>query len=159
MAPTDKVEVSLFDATRLKAINSYASLEFVLSLVLAALLRIDHALASIVFFRVTNTRSRYAIIFDLLRKRYGSQFTPFWKSLEGKLSALDNRRNNIIHWLHVASVSLEQAAGGVETETALRPQHRFVAGDDSDKVTVETMEEFATECLALGHLVAFFRLP
>lgn len=93
-----KVEVSAFDAARIEAMDAYAALEQSIATLLAFVLdtRLDRA--NILFYRIVNTRSRCAIIADLLKVADAAEFVKPWGKIEKQIRALDNRRNNLVHW-------------------------------------------------------------
>jgi len=86
-----------FDCARLAALKEYARLEFELCLLLRNLLQVDDAKASAIFYAITNTRARYAIIASLID--LGT--TPKWKAwakIEKWLGPCDSVRNHLVHW-------------------------------------------------------------
>lgn len=101
---------------RAKALESYAGLESSLSMLLSVVLGTDMESAAIVFFRITNTKSRNQIIEALLKKRFGDTFTHYWfgvpntankRGLMSLVRELDGLRNEIIHWHTMTTIDVE----------------------------------------------------
>jgi hypothetical protein len=96
-----------------------------------------------VFYRNANTNSRNDILSRLFEKRYGQGVYggPFWKSAIKRVSSLDRRRNEIVHW-HEAMDFLD---GG-----EIRPN--LIAGNywdrtaNSRSLCIEDLNAFASEC-------------
>jgi hypothetical protein len=65
---------------------------------------------AIVFFRITNTSARNAIVEQLLKKTHDTKYDTYWHGQAGAsvqrripglfalIQQLDNRRNEIVHW-------------------------------------------------------------
>jgi hypothetical protein len=105
MTPTEKPEPPTHEALQLAraaAIETYSYLEQQLCLLFADLMHTDYRLASIVFYRLTNTHSRNRIIESLLEQRYGKTYRKFWNSVLKLVRQIDTRRNELVHW-HVWS--------------------------------------------------------
>jgi hypothetical protein len=94
---------------RATAIDQYAKLEHLLATLFANFLRTEVEMAAVVFHRIVNTRSRNAILTDLLPRRYGSTYDIFWNGLRvmgqkpipgliGLVGQIDQGRNEIVHW-------------------------------------------------------------
>jgi hypothetical protein len=82
-----------------KAIQSYAGLERALCSLLANFLQASPDIAATLFYRNANANSRNEILCRLFEKRYGDgEYGPFWKSAINRVSGLDRRRNEIVHW-------------------------------------------------------------
>ena len=142
---TDKVLVPLFDAERLRSLERYAALEMKLAFLLSALLGVDGGKGFVIFYRITNTRSRYAIISDLLARSEFAETKPFWTSLEKALVKLDSFRNNIVHW--VPWVELDDGGGPTKAKRQ-SPGHRGL-GAHPDPITVERLLAFQEDISAL----------
>ena len=112
-APDNSIPLMLARATALEA---YAGVEQSLSMLLGVALGTDTQSAAIVFFRITNAKSRNQIIEALLQKRFGSEFDAFWfgipntpqkRGLMTLVNQLDSRRNEIIHWHTVTEINVD----------------------------------------------------
>ena len=95
-----------FLALRANAIQAYANLEMSLTILFANLLGIPIDIAGLVLFRITNTHARNRILSDLHSKKQGTKYDLFWNSLLSFIRALDQRRNEIVHWHVVNTVNL-----------------------------------------------------
>lgn len=100
-------ETSAFSVARVTAIEFYAHIERTLADLLASLLHISQDRAELIFFRITNTRSRNLIITELLKKEFGDKYTAYWhgtqdtpnrRGLMTLIQRADNERNEIVHW-------------------------------------------------------------
>lgn len=89
---------STFDEARMQALKDYADLEYELCRLLHAILCAEAAVASAIFYQVSNTRARYAIIHSLLDIRHSDTFKKAWPKIEQWLQPCDTARNHIIHW-------------------------------------------------------------
>jgi hypothetical protein len=87
-----------FDEARMRALKDYAELEHQICLLLMAVLKVEAEIASAVFYQISNTRSRYAIISSLLDIRHKQTFAKAWPRLEHWLKPRDSARNHIVHW-------------------------------------------------------------
>lgn len=105
---------------RAHSVDAYASLEQSLSMLFASLLGASPDRASIVFYRIVNTKSRNTIISKLMRKEFGEQYGTWWNSLLKQIRKLDERRNEIIHW-HVVTNIHSSDEGNTATLTLSAP--------------------------------------
>ena len=74
-ARTDRLIVQ-----RANAIDAYAGLERSLAIIFSMLLDIDQDLATLVFYRIVNTRSRNAMLQDLITRKYSTTYKRYWES-------------------------------------------------------------------------------
>ena len=91
-------EISSFDFARLAALKQYSDLERELSMVMRYALGTDHQAAVVVYYGITNTRARYAIIGKLLGTRDNGAYRKSWECIERWLTPCDTDRNQLIHW-------------------------------------------------------------
>ena len=82
----------------MEALKSYAHLEFEVSLLLRSALAVEHAIASAIFYNISNTRARYAIIKAAFEINHPDTFAKSWPKIERWLTPRDTARNHIIHW-------------------------------------------------------------
>jgi len=92
------------------AIECYAKLESALSLILTALLDINTAKGSAVFFNLLNVRARNAVLESLITLTHGNLYNAYWNGTPGSsgckrapglftlIRQLDEERNRIVHW-------------------------------------------------------------
>jgi len=77
------------------AIQDYATLEQSMCGLFAHLSGTPNHVAATVFFRLTNSQSRLAILDQLMRLKYGAEYRPFFNSLTKMLRPMDGTRNEI----------------------------------------------------------------
>jgi len=147
-------EVSKTDAAKLDALNQYSTLEITLAFILSACLGVDHKTGFVVFYRITNNRSRYAIIHDLILKNY-AEIAPFWKGLEKKLSSIDQRRNNLVHWVSVSSLNRDT---GDVTDPIFQPAHRWIGGTTGGRMDYAQVKALAKETGDTNSIASYFHL-
>jgi hypothetical protein len=87
-----------FDTARMEALKEYSNLEYEICLLLKEVLRVEAAIAAAIFYQITNTRARYAIIEGALDINFQDTFAASWPKLEKWLGPRDAARNHIIHW-------------------------------------------------------------
>ncbi|MEJ6790484.1 hypothetical protein BrevBR_13115 [Brevundimonas sp. BR2-1] len=111
---------SSFDLARLAALKEYASLEHELCLLMRNLLGVDDPVAAAVFYQISNTRSRYAIIGRLIGLRPDPKWRA-WAKIERWLTPCDTARNHLIHWFedHYMRVTVTED-GGLKAASAER---------------------------------------
>jgi hypothetical protein len=127
---------------RAKAIQSYAGLEHALCSLLANFLQTSPDIAATVFYRNANSNSRNEILSKLFAKRYGERgYGPFWESAIKRVSSLDRRRNEIVHW-HEAIDFFE----GGQIRPNLIGGNYWDRGTNSRSLGIEELNAFASEC-------------
>jgi hypothetical protein len=89
---------------RSAAVNNYAVLEQSLCRLFSFLLGAQEDRATIVFYRIVNTKSRNTIISKLMQRQFRDEIHLFWNSSLKLLRSLDERRNQIIHWHVVTNI-------------------------------------------------------
>ena len=80
------------------AINAYAGVEAQLNNLFSWLLDTHQDVSSLIFYRVANTRSRNAMMQDLIKRKCGDTYKVYWASMFKFISKLDRKRNEIVHW-------------------------------------------------------------
>lgn len=89
--------ISSFDTARLLALKEYAALEHELCKLLRNLLNVSDSVASAIFYQITNTRARYAIIDSLIELNCDGRWKS-WSKIAKWLMPRDGARNSIVHW-------------------------------------------------------------
>lgn len=104
---------SEFDIARLAALKEYARLELELCLLLRNLLGVDSDAAAAIFYQISNTRSRYAIMGRLIDLNREVKWQS-WKKIEAWLGPCDTARNHLVHWFesHVHVMEAEKDDAG-----------------------------------------------
>src|SRR4051794_30862433 len=100
LTDTAAFESDDFLVVRAAAIQSYADLEQGTCRLFAHLTGLSDRVAGIIFFKLSNARSRLAILERLKRLKYGNTFSLYFNSLTKEIQRLDGTRNNIVHWSH-----------------------------------------------------------
>lgn len=84
---------------RLELINEYAELEHQLCAAFGQAAKINPEIAKVIFFQISNTRSRYAIMSKVLSIHHSNQCSRSWPKIEKWLTPCDTARNHVVHWV------------------------------------------------------------
>lgn len=131
----------------------------------ANLLQSTPQLAGIVFYRITNTSSRNAVIESLIEQRHGSKYeaylngipnTPNRKGLFSLIRQLDQRRNEIVHWHTLHDVVMD--AGKTTSTLYLTKPNAWSFPTEVQKITVEDMQAFCEKATFTAKSIAHFDL-
>ena len=133
-----------FLRARSKALDAYSAIEGSLCSICAELLGTTPVLAAIVFFKITSARARNGAVEGLLKKRFEGTYNQFWRSIFKITKALDQRRNEIVHWRAVHGVG----GGGdqLSHEYSLTPPNIWNLSGSTPSITVSDMLEFEAAC-------------
>lgn len=148
-----------FDNARMDAIKAYAQLEHSLALILKYLIGSDAETAWAIFFRIANTRSRYAIISDLLKLKHGSEYSKAWQKLEKWLVPLDTTRNHLVHWVTISDTVVQRTHRRVqawEKPTLKNPVSRFSSGPNSPSYSLLDLLRYHNDTMAMAGVISFF---
>ncbi len=130
----DLVNVTRLDALKGQYLTEYANLELELVFLFTYLLGVDPQKSLSIFSRMTNTRSRYALVDDLIRQSQQSEFRPFWLGLEQLLQPIDQFRNNLIHWVKIPDLKT--------MKFEIRPMRNFAeSNNQTPPITEERIED------------------
>lgn len=110
-----------FWATRAQAIHAHVTLEQSLCLLFQSVTNIAPEMTGLVFFKITSARGRATLLDALIRKRFESKYNLFWNSFLKQLEAVDNRRNEIVHWVTTTNIGTLDSAGKPVVELTLIP--------------------------------------
>jgi len=143
LIPEHEVERA-FAIARATAIAWYTHIEKSLASFFAHLMGVSEDYAGVSFFRINNARARNAMLERLLKKRHGGTYNIFWNSLVKQLQALDETRNQIVHWTTVTHMSDK----GRDAVTLIPPNHwdRDWGNPGAPEITVEHLYEFILKC-------------
>ncbi len=147
-----------FLLARGRAVESYALFEQSLASLYAGLMGILPAYAGITFFRISNARSRLAILERLLEKRHGATYDIFWTSISGKLQALADERNRIVHWTSVAEIGLHGGGQQPTRLSTLAPPNIWDRTVNTPKIVIEDLFDFILKCDYYSRLINLFWL-
>jgi hypothetical protein len=139
-------ETDLIWANRGKAIQSYAILEQALCHVLATIGDMNMETAATIFYRITNTGSRNAILERLLHKKHGNRFNSFWSTCLKDLRQIDIKRNQIVHWLSAANVALNTENMMIVGVTLIHPSSVGEQKPPAHQMTSKDLIEFSERC-------------
>lgn len=138
-------------AIRGKSINAYSTLEQSLFRLFQCLLRTSPDRASIVFFRITNTMTRNAILEKLIRKQYGQTYNLFWNSYLTQLRTIDLRRNEIVHWTALTNLMADGDVG-----ITLVPPAFWNHSPDPPTLDWKDLSAFIVKCDTYARLCTMF---
>jgi hypothetical protein len=154
----DVFELAEFDPIwvhRGKAIQAYAILEGSLLGLLVALTGMAYEDASVVFYKIINTGSRRAIFEKLIQRKHGTRFSPFWNAAILQLRQIDDKRNEIAHWIGVANVKVNVDQVLLMGVTLVPPTSIPIKAA-SPRITSRDLIEFRDKCLEFSSLVSTF---
>jgi len=90
---------------RADAIQAYANLEQALCALFAYVGGMTNRMAATIFFRISAFGSRRKILEELFREKFrGASLTEFIVSLMGSLGAVEQERNEVVHWTIVTQI-------------------------------------------------------
>ncbi len=138
-----------------KAIQSYALLEHALSDLLSALSDTDEAVGATIFYKITSTSARSAIIEKLLRRKHKSKYAAFWNAYLKALRPVDLKRNEIVHWLSFAVAELD-SFGALNCGVILVPSAYHGFSKSTPHLTLADLTLFTTQCDELSRLCNLF---
>jgi hypothetical protein len=142
-------------AERGKAIQSYALLEQSLCSLMEHLGDIPESVAPIIFYKITSTGVRKAIIEKLLHRKHGSKFNLFWNQYLESLRPIDIKRNQIVHWLSVSNVKVDSEST-LHSGVMLVPPNFHAASEDGPHLTTKDLKAFSKKCSDFADLATIF---
>lgn len=148
-----KAESNSLTELRGQSLQAYHSLERSLCHVFAHAGKIDGDVASIIFFKITASRVRDAIIEKLMKKRYGNTYSVFWKSALPFMDHLSHTRNEIVHW-SVAEIAL--VGTGMPNIVRLVHPNLVSIGQDPKPKSPADLQDFIEKCNFVTGLCSTF---
>jgi hypothetical protein len=143
-------------AERGKAIQSYALLEQALSMLFANLSGTTEVVAATIFYKITSSGARTAIIEKLLHQKHQSKYNPFWNSYKKQLKPVDTKRNEIVHW--VCAVIAKLNDDGITTcGLILIPPNVHSFFPEMTFVSISDLVDFPSKCDVFSRLCNIFR--
>jgi hypothetical protein len=131
---------------RADAIQSYADLEQALCELFSYLSDTNPAVAGTIFFRITNARSRSAILDKLMHMKHKANYRLFFNSLLKMLGPIEEKRNGIIHW-HMLGLGDKGPTGHPEfREMALMPPNFWTIEENTPSYNISRLNEFQAQC-------------
>jgi hypothetical protein len=131
-----------FWALRGQAVQAYANLEQALCRIFSRLSGTPHDIAATIFFKITSTQSRDAILDKLMKMKLKNEYNIFWNSLQKQLPQIANKRNHIIHWNGLNTISSNEA-GETVVRVTLRPPRIGVFDINSATPVIEAKDLIA----------------
>lgn len=144
---------------RAKAMDGYAMLEQGLCGVFARAGDMRDEVAGVVFYRLTNTRSRLAIIDKLVRIKLGkddAKHRPFVNSVIKAVKALDQTRNEVAHWHPAVHIYADPDETHTAYEVELMPPNFWGWDSNTPSHSDATLTAFADECDAYARALNLF---
>ena len=142
-----------FWAIRGKAIASYAGVEQGLCMLFSVFADVKLDVASLIFFRIQNTKTLGEIFDLLLKKKHGEHYSVFWKSFDKTVRQLTETRNRIVHWSVANNITGDGLAG-----LGLVPPDFWNMKMDQKQVTKDDLIEFMMKCDFVNRLCTMFFL-
>lgn len=153
------VQVTAFDAARIRAIDAYGTLEFHLVLLLSVLLNTELSRASVILTSVVNSRSRNRILTEFLKIEHGTTYLPFWRQIDKNIRTLDQIRNNIVHWTAVMDMGDIPSTKNQEIITLQHPRKLIGQDSEREKLSLKDLQDFIQNCnKTSSHILAFYFL-
>lgn len=154
----DVIEWSRYDPLwkhRGQAIQAYAELESSLCFLLKMLGEMSWETAETLFYKITSTGARNAILDKLLHKKAGTKFNAFWNPYLKELRPIDLKRNEIVHWLAVANVFMNDTNQLTVGVTLVPPGSvKSKNGPTGPHITSQELMAFATKCDEFARLAS-----
>jgi hypothetical protein len=146
-----------FWALRGQAVQAYANLGQALCRIFSRLSGTPHDIAATIFFTITSTRARNIILDKLMRMKFKHEYNIFWTSLQKQLVQLSQKRNEIIHWNGLNTISSNES-GETVVRVALRPPTFGVLDINSATPEIETKDliDFSEKCDFFSRLCNMF---
>ena len=131
-----------------EAINSYSGLEIALLQSMISFGDIKRDVASIIFYKITNTGARNAIVDRLKKRAWKDKYNLFWNSLMKGIGQLDNERNVIVHW-HMRLVERPRGPGEYKQIADLELSHPNLFSG-AEVRTEDDLKKFIVHCRAFS---------
>ena len=137
------------------AIQSYAQLEQSLCHIMAYTGDIKGDVAATIFFKIAAASARNSILEKLIRKKFGDRFNLFWNAFFKDLRVTDQRRNEIVHWNVVNSISFKDEHTAVVTPT-LNPPNFWDRDKNTPSLGIPELVAFIAKCSTYSRLCTMF---
>lgn len=142
---------------RSRALDAYGAVEQSLCSLLAHLGGMDGAVAATIFFKITASRSRSAILDKLYKRKYKTEYREFFNSLIALAGTLDQRRNEIVHW-HLSMSIYDDDQGNQAARLELIPPNFWDIGATTPAIGDAELEAFATKCDVVSRAFSVLRM-
>lgn len=148
--------ITRFQLMRIQAVDAYGEIEVELSIILELLLRSPVVEAgSIIFYRITNTRTRYSII-EAFIKNVAPDYRNPWNVIAKWMSRLDVTRNGLVHW--GLSYGEKHKEGRYRTTDIHLANPKSFSQERQPESTIELkkIEEFLYDCSTIHEILRLF---
>jgi len=135
-----------FMVARAAAIQEYANLEQSLCDLFAYVSGTSPVVAGTIFFAMVNARSRVRVLEQLMKLKHGADYGTFFVSAMKLLPALDQDRNNIVHWHTSVAIHTDEQDELAGVAVTLSPPNFWAATDDTPEITLGALLRFCGQC-------------
>ena len=139
-----------FRLARSEAIQAYAYLEQSLCGLFAHLAGVTDQIAGVIFFKMTNARSRIATLERLKRIKHGSARGLYFNSITAALGPLDTERNHLVHWHERFQWKRNSVTGDQSIASFLDPPNYWDQTDNTPRMGLQEIQVFIERCNAIG---------
>jgi hypothetical protein len=146
-------DVVMFCALRGRAIQAYAQMEQSLCFIFSLLSGTKPDVAGVIFFKITSSRARDAIMEQLMKKKHGDTYTDFWGSLMRIIDNVTQTRNHIVHWDVANLVGDETSFSGLGL---IMPNIFDFRSETHTPIGIKDIGEFIAECDTISRLLSIF---
>jgi len=144
-------ELQRLRIARAYAIERYAHVEHSLCQLFSHLLIAPLDRAALVFFKISNHRSRNTIIADLLNKHFKGEYDVYWNNTSGLqnkqhglfklIRQLDDTGNQPVHWTSVHQINVTPNGHG--TSEDLQSPYSIYLGDGALRLSLTEIDDFS----------------
>lgn len=143
-----------FIAYRGIAIQHYQALEQALCTVFSWASGTTPSVAGTIFFKITSTRSRMSILDRLVKKKMGSRYRTFWNAYLKEVGAIDQQRNEIVHWGTGVRVSADKKSARL----FLTPPNFWDRSEETPEYSTRDLAAFGDKCDVYARALNMFWL-
>jgi len=144
-----------FDLERGRAVDAFAKVESALCWVMADAGRVDHKMASVIFYSNISMSPRIEIVTAVLEAAYGDQFKKFWDSACKIVESWNRQRNKVVHW-HDYPVY----EGSSLKHTAEILIHPVINNQNENlsQLSIDDLRQFTKKAIYVSEVLVAFRL-
>jgi hypothetical protein len=117
----------------------------------------DEGVAGVIFYKITNADARNKIIEALIKKKFASRYSSFWKTYLKSVSQIDKRRNEIVHWAAMTEIK-DMRRETLEIEITFRPGNYWdsLNKPDQPKLNAADLRAFIDRCAVHTKMISMF---
>ncbi|MEO6015484.1 MAG: hypothetical protein ABIQ30_18100 [Devosia sp.] len=169
---TDKPRTS-DDALRIArslAIEQYARMESALCVMFAGLAGIPHDRAALIYYKIGHSATRNNMVGSLVEHVHGETFKVFWDTTPKArgvapisgfwkfVGALDDQRNNIVHWHPSESVSVVLGSNETKRWEDFRPAFHHARLKGEKPIRTPELDDFTARAEYAEQMLIRFHL-